>query len=243
MTSIDRICKWVFDFSKSTNSERKKFKDLVLSRIPDEELRRNLASNAFVPIGFVPCLRLIPKSEDHLRIYVFSEPGVLLKHKFSPSLVVVYTGGIIKERGEKDFGAKTENGVVSYLSWAKTYAKSPKKDRKDLENLVFDGLRAYSDEKEVNSSTSEGKKIVEFFQGNSVELLGVTPLVEYFTIDDRGDEQEALFVHPFGGITLCYKSKNDPCLFLVNPALRYNDSFLRRWNNEIERVSLMGITG
>ena len=137
----------------------------------------------------------------------------------------------------------SSHGVIDSLDWVHELRNSPREFRKDLRKLVMDSLKSYSAKGEGNPDTRAGvalaKELVEnyVFQGFAPNILYVKEKGQ-----DRGEE-EAIYVHPWGTPTLVFKHKYLPCVVMVNPGIRLDESFLQEMPFNKEYAEMLGFSG
>ena len=82
----------------------------------------------------------------------------------------------------------------------------------------------------------------DFIRKFKCELVGFCPRVEYTMVEDRMNDIDITWIHPFSIPTLLYWCKQGQFGFFVNANLSYNESVLERVpGNKVE--DLKGFTG
>lgn len=138
------------------------------------------------------------------------------------------------------------NGVREALKWFDLYLKLGSSQRKNIRETVLKSLSEYSAKGEGHSDHEAGIQLVKSLKAN-FDYIGIAPNIMYAKEKGTKDDLKAIWVHPWGVPTLVYKHKKLPMIALVNPGIRYNESFIREMSMNRENLSqlyeLAGITG
>lgn len=117
--------------------------------------------------------------------------------------------------------------ILEYPHWYLQFLELPPEDRMRVVNQVMSDLREVSHEGEGGKDRSLGERLAREIR-RDYDLIGVTGYFRYVIAetDEFRDSLDREYHHPFGSPTLVLKHKKLPFLMLVNPAIRFNETFL-----------------
>jgi hypothetical protein len=128
--------------------------------------------------------------------------------------------------------------VITALTWAYQLTKSKIPDRKKVRHLVMNGIKNFK----LGKPSKAGDDLVKSLK-KDFEFIGFSPNIMYIKEDGPKKHTEVQWVHPFSVPTLLFKNKKLPYLVLVNPNLDFNDSRLRKIDQNLSLEELQGVLG
>lgn len=136
--------------------------------------------------------------------------------------------------------------VREALKWFDLYLKCSSDQRKKIRKSVIRAVENYSDKGEGNSDTKAGKKLSKSLK-EDFTFVGISPNIMYAKESGSAKDLKATWVHPWATPTLAFKHKKLPAIILVNPGIRYNESFLQEMAFNIKHLEnlyeMAGISG
>lgn len=133
--------------------------------------------------------------------------------------------------------------VLEHLTWVQTLIfDATARHRKALKEAVLKGISSFNSK--TGRTTREGSELASVLQDESeYELIGICPNTMYVKVDGAVEDQNAVFVHPWGTPVLLYKHKRTCCLVIAGPGIRFNESIVREISFNQYRDFITGITG
>lgn len=152
----------------------------------------------------------------------------------------------MKKRARRN-PSKSDERVVNALKWVDVFRKSPSVYREQRKKEILSALLEAAGDKDTTMNKASLLALKRALEDTTeFTLVGVVYQIRYFKL--RGEEEDLYpeWVHPFSVPTLMFASKKLPMIMIVNPALRYNKSFLSDipFNKDLaEAQHLAGHTG
>lgn len=142
----------------------------------------------------------------------------------------------------------SDERVIDALRWVEVFRQAPSKHRTMRVRQILDALEEAAGDLDTKMDKASLRALKAALEDPSeFTLVGVVYQMRYFKV--TGDfENELLpeWVHPYSVPTLMFASKKLPMVMIVNPALRFNKSFLTDipYNKNLaEAKNLSGKTG
>lgn len=220
---------WVSKINDSSFEDRTAELNAVLSNfgsISEEaaNIAKVIAENReFQKLSYLTHLHYIPKKERYpetLRLFSFKSPVVAVKHKKLPLILAVAED--FPEKGFiEDFPAvKSRFAVKQSLGWARAVSHMNESEKKDLENLIIEGIESY------RKTLSSGQQWLSDFirAGKDFSVMGFAINIPYINVERKFGPTDTLWVHAWATPQLLLRHRTLPAIMIVGPSIRLDEN-------------------